>query len=87
MTTALQIVTQLHKTRRSIAAHIYRGEGLGLRAGERPNRLGIELADRYNDLASTLRSMSPSREPAETWVGYCAHYGSSIAHNGYDLFA
>ena len=78
-----KIVAKLHKTRKSINAHIARGQGLGERGAI--NRRGCELCDRYDDLKAELTKVGGYHNPA--WKAYCEETGSALSHGGHDLFA
>lgn len=76
-------VQLLHKTRKSINAHLDRGQGLG--RPERPNWRGCELKDRYDSLREELTEVGGYSNPE--WVAYCKEIGADPSHSGGDLFA
>jgi hypothetical protein len=77
-----KIVAKLEKTRKSIAAHVGRGQGLG--ENNSINHRGCDLKDRYDDLIEQIKS---TREGMVAWKAYCDAHGADYRHNGGDMFA
>lgn len=78
-----KVVAKLEKTRKSIAAHRERGQGLGENGNV--NVRGCDLKDRYDELRALL--CNTDREGYAAWKAYCDAHGASYRHDGGDMFA
>ena len=75
--TEAQILKALHRTRKSISAHIARGaQGLNSNRSQ-------ALCDRYDDLKEALNG---ERGHSPAWRDFCASIGADPSHKGIDLF-
>ena len=72
---AKTLTERLHKTLKSISAHVARG-------GSHTSQRGFELIDRYNDLKDELNDKNQT-----AWHAYCREVGADPSHDAYDLFA
>ncbi|AXQ68478.1 hypothetical protein HOT99_gp139 [Caulobacter phage CcrBL10] len=72
------VIDKLDKTYKSIQAQQQRGVNWGTKAC-------LELVDRYNDLKAQATRVGGHSNPE--WKAYCERHGSSVAHDGYDLWA
>lgn len=70
-----QILSWLEKTHKTTRKYFDNG-------GEMKWGRGLDLLDRYNDLAFECKG-----NRYELWKEYCDLDGSSYTHDGYDLFA
>jgi hypothetical protein len=69
---AKSIIEQLEKTKKSLSAHLARGNREG-------GRRTVDLMDKYGDLrdAATITE----------WAIYCTRNGLAISHDQYDFLA